>query len=441
MLEFLGDFFTDNGYVFEMIAVVILFSFFFKGRKLFPLRMLACSAAALGISILWNECLDLLLVYDFGKTVWNIIKYFVSFCIIFGGILFCKRTSIGGALFCSIGAMATQHISYRIFAIILAICGMPYNSVGSFFIGIAVAICVYAVVYILLVSKVRKQPEQCFENKMYIVLGGILIVFSNVLHFLVEPYAPMEKAPLLFIFLSLYAIICAVCTLLLEYGFFAQKKLVYDNAILDHLVHTQEEQYRNSKENIEMINIKCHDMKHQMTRIAQGLNPEAVKEMEEIISIYDLSLKTGNEILDIVLAEKKLQCEGNDIKLDCIVNGSCLQFMQPSDIYSLFGNALDNAMEAVCKLPEKGKRVIGLSVTSKLGMAIIHTENFYDGTLEFESELPVTTKSDTRFHGFGMRSIKKVVEKYNGSVAIVAENGIFNLNITIPLDGTDKRQQ
>lgn len=437
MLNFLVRFFTENGYVFEMVAIVIIFSFFFEGRKLFWLRLISLFAAAMCMSLLWNYCFKLLSGYAWGKTVCNIVKYILSFFVIFGGILLCKRTSFGGALFCSIGSMATQHISYRVYAIILAFCKMSYDSVGSFFIALAVAAVVYTAVYFLLVRKVRKQPEQCFENKMNVVLGGILILFAIILQFLVEPYAPMEEEPLLFVYLSLYTIICAVCTLLLEYGFFTHKKLAYDNAILDHLVHTQEEQYRNSKENIEMINIKCHDMKHQMSKIAHGLNPEAVKEMENIISIYDLSLKTGNEILDIFLAEKKLQCERNDIKLDCIVNGGCLQFMQPSDIYSLFGNALDNSMEAVGKFPDKDKRIIGLSVTERMNMAIIHTENFYSGTLEFESDFPVTTKEDTRYHGFGMRSIKKVVEKYNGSVSVVAENGVFNLNITIPLDGIE----
>ena len=437
MLKFLEDFFTANGYVFEMAIIVIIFAFFFERRKLFWLRLSLCLLASLGISILWNFCLRELSAYGWGKIVGNIIKYIISFFVIFGGILLCKRTSLGGALFCSIGAMATQHISYRVFAIILAICKMPYNSVGSFFIAIAVAAIVYSAVYFLLMHTVKKQPELCFENKMNIVLGGILILFAIILQFLVEPFAPMEEEPLLFIYLSLYAITCAVCTLLLEYGFFTHKKLAYDNAILDHLVHTQEEQYRSSKENIEMINIKCHDMKHQMSKIAGGLNPEAVKEMDDIISIYDLSLKTGNEILDIFLAEKKLQCERNDIKLDCIIDGACLQFMQPSDIYSLFGNALDNSMEAVCKFEDKDKRVIGLTVKSKLNMAVIHTENFYCGELEFQSELPKTTKEDTRFHGFGMRSMQKVVEKYNGSISVVAEDGIFNLNITIPLDGTE----
>lgn len=434
MLNFLKDFFTADGYVFEMIIVTVMFAFFFEKRKLFWLRIGLCCLFGLVASILWNYCLLKIEVYTWARILWYIFKHIMSLVIVFAGLLICNRISFGEALFCSIGSVATQHISYRFFAIILAICKMPYASVGSFFIAIGVSSVVYLSVYFLLVRKVRKQPEQYFKNKMNIILGGILILFAIVLQFVVEPYAPMAENPLLFIYLSLYAIICSVCTLLLEYGFFAHKKLIYDNEILDHLVHIQEEQYRTSKDNMDMINIKCHDMKHQMSKIVGRFNPEAVKEMQDIISIYDLSLKTDNEILDVFLAEKKLQCEKDDVKLDCIVNGSCLQFMQPSDIYSLFGNALDNAMEAVCKLSDKGKRVIGLSVTSKLNMAIIHTENFYDGEIEFQSELPKTTKEDTKYHGYGMRSIKKIVEKYGGSLAVVAENGIFNLNITIPLE-------
>ena len=66
-------------------------------------------------------------------------------------------------------------------------------------------------------------------------------------------------------------------------------------------------------------------------------------------------------------------------------------------------------------------------------MAVIHTENFFEGEIEFQSELPVTTKQDKRFHGYGMRSMQKTVEKYGGNMSIVTEDGIFNLNITIPI--------
>lgn len=433
MLELLTEFFTQNGYVFEILAAVILFSFFFPNRRLFWVRFAGCIAVAFALSIGWSALRPVIESSEWGMVLYNIIKYIASFTFVVGGILFCKRVGFWGALFSGIGATASQHISYRIFSVILSLARMDFGGIGPFFIGLVVMAAVYAIVWFLMVRKVRHQPEQCFENRMNIVLGGILIFFAIVLQFLIEPFVPMKENPLLFTYISLYSLICSVCTLLLEYGFFYNRMLVKDNAVLDHIVHSQEEQYRVAKENIDMINVKCHDMKHQMSKIAGGMSPEAVKEMEDVISIYDMSLKTGNEILDVFLAEKKLLCGSSDTKLDCLVDGKCLEFMQPSDIYSLLGNALDNALEACRKLPDKGKRIIGLKISSALGMAVIHTENFFEGDLEFMAELPVTTKQDKRFHGYGMKSMQKTVEKYGGSMSVNAESGVFNLNIIIPI--------
>lgn len=182
-----------------------------------------------------------------------------------------------------------------------------------------------------------------------------------------------------------------------------------------------------------MVNIKCHDMKHQISHITSTTDPDAIRELEQIISVYDSSLQTGNEILDVCLMEKKLLCEKNSIKLDCIANGQCLSFMQPSDLFSLFGNALDNAMEAVCKLDDVEKRIIFVSVKEELGMAIIHVENNYTGELIMADGIPRTSKDDEFYHGYGVKSIRMVVEKYDGNMALLPQNGIFNLNITIPV--------
>ena len=166
----------------------------------------------------------------------------------------------------------------------------------------------------------------------------------------------------LYVLVSIYDIVCCVLALMLEQGLFRNQALTNEKNFLTQLVHMQEEQYRTSKANVEMVNIKCHDMKHQISHITSTTDPDAIRELEQIISVYDSSLQTGNEILDVCLMEKKLLCEKNSIKLDCIANGQCLSFMQPSDLFSLFGNALDNAMEAVCKLDDVEKRIIFVSV-------------------------------------------------------------------------------
>ena len=196
-----------------------------------------------------------------------------------------------------------------------------------------------------------------------------------------------------------------------------------------------QKQYKISKENIDLINLKCHDMKHQIREIgtSKRLDREVIEDLERSISVYDSVVKTENEALDIILTEKSFKCLKHNIILNCIADGKKLNFMKNSDVYSLFGNALDNAIEAVMRLREKEKRVIGLKVYSVGGLITVNIRNFYEGGLRLdETGLPRTTKADKDQHGFGLKSIQLVVEKYGGNLSVAAKENVFNLNILIP---------
>ena len=109
----------------------------------------------------------------------------------------------------------------------------------------------------------------------------------------------------------------------------------------------QQKQYTVSQETIDIINRKCHDLKHQI-RTLQTMqeSPERdayFAEAERAIMIYDTRIDTGNKALNTVLMEKGLYCQSHDIQLTCMPSGDSLDFMQVADIYALFGNALDNA--------------------------------------------------------------------------------------------------
>ena len=120
----------------------------------------------------------------------------------------------------------------------------------------------------------------------------------------------------------------------------------------------------------------------------------------------------------------------HDIKLSYMVNPKALEFMDSVDVYSLIGNIIDNSIEAVMRLDEKNKRVITLNISDKNGIVTLSSNNYYSGSLEMRDGLPVTVKSDKTSHGFGMRSIKSIVEKYKGDMNISAEDNIFILTIT-----------
>ena len=97
-------------------------------------------------------------------------------------------------------------------------------------------------------------------------------------------------------------------------------------------------------------------------------------------------------------------------------------------------NALDNAEEAVRKLEDHDKRAISVSIFSRHGIAILQVENFYEGDLRFVDGLPVTTKGDPNYHGFGLKSIRSTAEKYGGTVSVQAEDGLFLLRVALPVE-------
>lgn len=433
MITWIGNFFVEHGFVLEQLLAAWVYCHYYERRENFAIR----AAAAIGLMILnsalWNHLSMRVPSAAWVISAMGIAKYLLFFLIGYGSIQLCMRCEKSEAMFCMTCALATQHLSYVLYDDVLALSGWAYDSVQAVAIISAVMLLVYLAAYYLFVRKMKQHPELSFQNRENLIVGGLLILFTIVIKFIMEPYLSARSMTKLYVLVSIYDVGCCVLALMLEQGLFRNQALTDEKNFLTQLVHIQEEQYRTSKANVEMVNIKCHDMKHQISHITSTTDPDAIRELEQIISVYDSSLQTGNEILDVCLMEKKLLCEKNSIKLDCIANGQCLSFMQPSDLFSLFGNALDNAMEAVCKLDDVEKRIIFVSVKEELGMAIIHVENNYTGELIMADGIPRTSKGDEFYHGYGVKSICMVVEKYDGNMALLPQNGIFNLNITIPV--------
>lgn len=107
-----------------------------------------------------------------------------------------------------------------------------------------------------------------------------------------------------------------------------------------------------------------------------------------------------------------------------------ISFLGKVEIATLFGNALDNAIESERKI-EIGKRYIHLDAKRKNNIVAIHMENYYEGDLILSSSLPETNKTNKIYHGYGLKSIQYIVDKYEGNMQLKVENHMFNLNIVI----------
>ena len=99
------------------------------------------------------------------------------------------------------------------------------------------------------------------------------------------------------------------------------------------------------------------------------------------------------------------------------------------DISTIFGNGIDNALEACEKLPPE-KRIVVVKGCKKEKFVLIFIENNYAENGDVSKRK--TIKEDTYMHGFGIPNIEKAVQKYEGECKIMKKNGRFTLTIIIP---------
>lgn len=285
----------------------------------------------------------------------------------------------------------------------------------------------------------EEEPLYVSKKELVVVLLTTLItfLFSNLSF--VTPNTPFSSQGDSDIFYSRTLVDLGGCILLYSYQYqrmFLRARKETD--ALQNLLEKQYDQYRMSKENVELINRKYHDLKHklQLIRLTEDSKErqQYLEQMEEEIKRYEVELKTGNSVLDIILTSKNLAFKENGVSFLCIADGSLLSFMDTMDICSIFGNALDNALESVIELKEPEKRIIRLKLCRQSGFILLNIENNYEHKLARDGEGLLTTKQQERgYHGYGLKSIELSAKKYGGTMSVNTDGGTFSLNLLFPV--------
>jgi predicted transcriptional regulator len=228
-----------------------------------------------------------------------------------------------------------------------------------------------------------------------------------------------------------------ITVLYLQTALFEKSAIQHELDTMNVIYQQHMVQYQRSKENVDLINQKCHDMKHQLAALRTMDNSERkeqyIQELQKSLDIYDATFQTGNETLDTVLTEKSLLCKANRITVHCVADGARLSFMDPVDIYTVMGNALDNAMEAVCAFEQEELRTIDVLIHVRQHFLVISVTNPLQQELKFVDNLPQSTKPKDGYHGFGVRSMRSIIRKYGGELTAAAEGGLFALRMLIPI--------
>lgn len=199
-------------------------------------------------------------------------------------------------------------------------------------------------------------------------------------------------------------------------------------------LEAQRNYYKDRIRDEERVRSVYHDMKNHLLLLrAQAGNgqdvQDSIQELEDQIQEYENYHHTGNEFLDIIIRDKAKAAKERNIDFSAVISFEAGSFVEPLDISTIFGNALDNAIEASEKLPED-KRMITVRANRVRNMLVITVEN---NTASVFPGAKGTSKKDAFAHGFGLPNIKNVVEKYDGECNTKLENGMFTLKIIMPV--------
>ncbi len=407
----------------------LLFSWPLCRRPHFACRVAACFAAGVVLAVLFREIIQ----------PWSLRMLLLALYALFCMSFWCDQppaASLYGTIW---SLMSMQFLSQLYMGLVgFALLGGGLSALWLSYLLFA-ALCAVPVYFLIARGLPIHGRNPCGPRQTSSAVG-LFLLFELISDILFGDSALAALLPAVFAENRPLLLLCefyCLTVLYLQSALFRKSAMQQELTALDLLLHQQKEQYNLAKENIALINRKCHDLKHQVRALRDMADNDQrrryLDEIDDSIRIYDAIVKTGSEVLDTILTEKSLRCKEKNIAINCVADGSRIGFLDPVDAYTIFGNALDNAMEEVQKFTEAEKRQVDVLIHVKGQFLVISIINPLTEPPTFQDGLPQTTKDMSGYHGFGVKSIQHTVKKYGGHFTIRIENDCFVLKIIFPL--------
>lgn len=382
--------------------------------------------------IFWVPCMVIAYLF-MAVFVYTCCRVSVEEAIFFSiwGFVISEFTAFTDSLLFTYGSLEGMYYSY-----VVGIVNARFLS----FLDLLLVCTLTNVIFMLLLRKYFRRQNKIEFKRMDVFLAvvtGVVVFTGSNISFLSSNtilsgtyYLEIVK---LHLFIDLAGMIMLYAQFVRIHEGYTQREL----DAVQNLLQNQYQQYKMSRESINLIHYKYHDLKHQIAVLRAEENPKKRQDyldaMEKEIKQYELQNKTGNGVLDTVLTGKSMYCDKHGITLTVVADGKWLEFMDVMDICSIFGNALDNAIESELKIEDKEKRLIHVTVSKQMNFLMIRIENYFEAAIKSQEGNFLTTKKDKDLHGYGIKSIRYTVEKYHGAVTIDTSNHWFDLKILIPL--------
>lgn len=364
------------------------------------------------------------------------LNYLIDLLLVIVIFSFCFREKLINIFIAAVTAFGLQHFTWNFLYVIFDSFPQIENMGGHiiFLFYIWTYIFIYLIAFIILYfSKIRIAKNT--KNIVLFILSCITLLITFILSQAIREWNIITRS-----YTALSALLCILLIFSYPYAFknvVQQRKLIEEKQTLERLLEQQASHNEMYLETREFLRVQLHDLKHQLDYLSRIDNKDDfdnyIKEIKNNLLIYDSFAKTGNNVIDVVLTQKSLFCASKNIRFTYMVDAEPLSIFSNNDLASLFGNIIDNAIEASMKVKDDF-RLIKLNVYTNNNILIISQSNYTNVIPEFVSDLPKTTKINTLAHGYGLKSIKYICHKYNGQMNIEFEDNKFRIELMFPLE-------
>ncbi len=363
----------------------------------------------------------------------EIALFFLMPFVLAAVVLCCRSTTAWVALFCGVSAHLMQNIAsgleglLRYAAMLLveaAGAAQPASPTEAVTVALLSTSIVYTTCYLTFLRTMDNKDLIPTEDRSVLVVFVAETLVSVLLDMIIKTVPDAVSVTYRNALRVVHLVLCAFIMYCM-YQMLYNKRLQSDVESMSQMLAASARQYAFSRRSVEIINRTFHDLKAQMRRLYAGGaggsddgmllgEPGDAEALEKAASRYDAVLHTGNEALDVILTEKSLLCEDEDITLSCIADGSTWDFMAATDLYALFDGALGAAIRAVRRVGDPELRTISLTSRQRAGVAIAHVEHY--GALDVD-----------------LRVVRAIAERYGGITSAHVDAGVSRLDVMIPV--------
>lgn len=281
---------------------------------------------------------------------------------------------------------------------------------------------------------VKNDADECLSLPYCIPIAMIPVISIVVIYVLLLPGLRGQE-----IWVALSSVLMLILNLFVFYLYekiLERQKEILSIKLLQQQNAFYEKQFELISQSQKSVRTFRHDIKNHLTviqsQIMQGRKQDALKYMQDVFNVLDcpsILLKTNNFTIGSILGSKILEADNNGIAVDCKLSVPDSLKISDYDLTAVIGNLMDNAIEAVKPLDEKisGSKKITVKITLDKEILFISISNPYNRTYVKDNDKSLKVSH----HGLGLKSVRSVLEKYNGMMNIDQNDHEFTAEVMI----------